>query len=343
MYSLIKKNKKIIFNLGLLLIFIWLLVISYSSSKRKPENVGELLTDFSWLGKWPKWLDLPLMKWINIGFKNLNENYGYIFEAINNFLLFLLITLKNFLIQAPWPAVVLGVVVIAYFASGKKIGTTVFVGVCTFFIGFLHPIFWQKAIETTAIMVISISLCLIFGLPIGILMSRAERIRNKILPILDLMQTIPAFVYLIPGIMLFGLGAVPAIIATFIYAVPPLVRLTDLGIRLVDTEVIEAADAFGASKKQKLWGVQMPLALPNIMQGVNQCTMMALSMVVIASMIGTRGLGDEVLLGLQQLNVGRAAEAGIAIVLLAIVLDRITQSYGETLQQRQSPVKKEKK
>ena len=133
------------------------------------------------------------------------------------------------------------------------------------------------------------------------------------------------------------------IIATFIYAVPPLVRLTDLGIRLVDKEVIEAADAFGASKKQKLWGVQMPLALPNIMQGINQCTMMALSMVVIASMIGTRGLGDEVLLGLQQLNVGRAAEAGIAIVLLAIVLDRITQSYGETLQERRAPEKKKGK
>ena len=191
-------------------------------------------------------------------------------------------------------------------------------------------------------MLISIFLCLIIGVPIGIWMSRANRVREKILPILDLMQTIPAFVYLIPGIMLFGLGAVPAIIATFIYAVPPLVRLTDLGIRLVDTEVTEAADAFGASKKQKLWGVQIPLALPNIMQGINQCTMMALSMVVIASMIGTRGLGDEVLLGLQQLNVGRAAEAGIAIVLLAIVLDRITQSYGETLQERNSPTKKEK-
>ncbi len=251
--------------------------------------------------------------------------------------------LKNFLILAPWPAVVLGVTVIAYFASGRKIRTTVFVGFCTFFIGFLHPIFWQKAIETTAIMLISIFLCLVFGMPVGILMSRAERIRNKILPVLDLMQTIPAFVYLIPGIMLFGLGAVPAIIATFIYAVPPLVRLTDLGIRLVDKEVIEAADAFGASKKQKLWGVQMPLALPNIMQGINQCTMMALSMVVIASMIGTRGLGDEVLLGLQQLNVGRAAEAGIAIVLLAIVLDRITQSYGETLQERRAPEKKKGK
>jgi glycine betaine/proline transport system permease protein len=282
------------------------------------------------------------MPWINKAFKSLNENYGFIFEAINNVLLAMLMGLKNFLVQAPWPLVIIGVVILAYFASGKKIKTTVAVGFCTFFIGFLHPRFWDKAIETTSIMLISIFLCLIIGVPIGIWMSRANRVREKILPILDLMQTIPAFVYLIPGIMLFGLGAVPAIIATFIYAVPPLVRLTDLGIRLVDSEVTEAADAFGASKKQKLWGVQIPLALPNIMQGINQCTMMALSMVVIASMIGTRGLGDEVLLGLQQLNVGRAAEAGIAIVLLAIVLDRITQSYGETLQERNTPVKKAK-
>jgi glycine betaine/proline transport system permease protein len=283
------------------------------------------------------------MPWINKVFKALNENYGFIFEAINNVLLAMLMGLKNFLVQAPWPLVIIGVVILAYFASGKKIKTTIAVGFCTFFIGFLHPRFWDKAIETTSIMLISIFLCLIIGVPIGIWMSRANKVREKILPILDLMQTIPAFVYLIPGIMLFGLGAVPAIIATFIYAVPPLVRLTDLGIRLVDTEVTEAADAFGASNKQKLWGVQIPLALPNIMQGINQCTMMALSMVVIASMIGTRGLGDEVLLGLQQLNVGRAAEAGIAIVLLAIVLDRITQSYGETLQERNSPTKKEKK
>ena len=336
--ELLKKNKKVFFNLGLIISFIWLLVTSYSQSKRKPESVSELLNDFSWLGgKWPKWLDLPLMNWINVGFKALNEKYGYIFEAINNVLLYMLMLVKNFLIQAPWPLVILGVVVLTYFASGRKIGTTVFVGFCTFFIGFLHPIFWQKAIETTAIMLIGIFLCVVAGIPLGIAMARSARTRNVILPVLDLMQTIPSFCYLIPGIMLFGLGAVPAIIATFIYAVPPLVRLTDLGIRLVDTEVIEAADAFGASKKQKLWGVQMPLALPNIMQGINQCTMMALAMVVIASMIGTRGLGDEVLLGLQQLNVGRAAEAGIAIVLLAIVLDRITQSYGETLQERTAP------
>jgi glycine betaine/proline transport system permease protein len=161
----IKKNKKLFFNIGLLVFFVWLLIISYSSSKRKPDNVGELLNDFSWLQKWPKWLDLPLMKWINVGFKKLNETYGFIFEAINDFLLAMLMALKNFLILAPWPAVVLGVTVIAYFASGRKIRTTVFVGFCTFFIGFLHPIFWQKAIETTAIMLISIFLCLIFGMP----------------------------------------------------------------------------------------------------------------------------------------------------------------------------------
>ena len=160
--ELLKKNKKIFFNIGLLVIFVWLLITSYSQSKRKPDNVGELLNDFSWLGgKWPKWLDLPLMKWINAGFKAINEKYGYIFEAINNFLLYILMLVKNFLIQAPWPLVILGVVVLTYFASGRKIGTTVFVGFCTFFIGFLHPVFWQKAIETTAIMLIGIFLCVI--------------------------------------------------------------------------------------------------------------------------------------------------------------------------------------
>ena len=343
MLKILKENKKQVFNLLLLFLFFYLLVMSYGASKYKPESVSELLNFTVWLNDWPKWLDLPLMNWINDWFKEFNEKYGIIFEVINNFLLGMVLGLKKILVKAPWPIVIILVTSLAYFSSGKKVGTTVFVFFCTFFIGFLHPRFWDKAIETTAIMLIGIFLCLIIGIPLGILISRSERFRNVLLPVLDTMQTIPSFCYLIPGIMLFGLGAVPAIIATFIYAVPPLVRLTDLGIRLVDKEVIEAADAFGASKKQKLLGVQLPLALPNIMQGINQCTMMALAMVVIASMIGTRGLGDEVLLGLQQLNVGRAAEAGIAIVLLAIVLDRITQAYGETLQERRAPVKKVKK
>ena len=250
--------------------------------------------------------------------------------------------IKNFLVDVPWPIIVFAVVLLTFYASGKKYGTTLFVGLCTFSIGFLNPRFWDKAIETTTIVFIGIVLCVIVGIPIGIAMARSPKVRNAILPILDLMQVIPAFCYLIPGIILFGLGAIPAIIGIFIYSCPPLIRLTDLGIRLVDKEILEAAESFGANKKQKLWGVQLPLALPNIMQGINQCTMMALAMVVVASMIGTRGLGDEVLLGLQQLNVGSSLEAGLAIVLLAIVFDRITQAYGERIQERTQPAKKKK-
>ena len=326
-----------------------LIIISYLSSKRKPDNFGELFEKWdSFLGipipkfliDWPKWLDTPFMHWINKGWKGFISDYGLIFDAIGYGLLRGYTELKGIIVQTPWPIVIIGVIAITYFTSGKKIGTTVFVGFCTFFIGFLNPRFWDKAIETTTMVVIGIVLCVVIGIPIGIAMARSEKVRNAILPILDTMQVIPAFCYLIPGIILFGLGAIPAIISIFIYACPPLIRLTDLGIRLVDEEVIEASRSFGASKKQMLLGVQLPLALPNIMQGINQCTMMALAMVVIASMIGTRGLGDEVLLGLQQLNVGAALEAGLAIVLLAIVLDRMTQAYGDKIQERTQPGKK---
>ena len=323
--------------------FAYLVYLSWTTSKRKPEgSFIEYITDPAWLTNWPRWLDVPLQKWANDAISWLVKNYGFIFDAINEFLLQILVAMREFLTDLPWPVVIALVLVLTFFLSGRKWGTTALVGVCTFFIGFLSPKFWDKAMETTSIMVVSIFLCLVIGLPVAIVMARNERVRSIILPVLDLMQTIPSFCYLIPGIMLFGLGAVPAIIATFIYAVPPVIRLTDLGIRLVDREIIEAAESFGASPRQKLIGVQLPLALPNIMQGINQTTMMALAMVVIASMIGTRGLGDEVLLGLQQLNVGRALEAGIAIVLLAIVLDRITQAYGATLQERTSHLHSDK-
>ena len=316
-----------------------LIVISYRYAKPryKPDNISDLLNDFSWLINWPKWLDFPLMQPINSGFDWLIVEYGLFFEGINNFLLGLYTTMKDSVVALPWPIVVILVIVMTYFVSGKKISTTVLVGFCTFFIGFLSPRYWDKAIMTTCIVLIGIFLCLVIGIPIGIAMARKPKLRKAILPVLDLMQTIPSFCFLIPGILLFGLGAVPAIIAIFVYAAPPLIRLTDLGIRLVDEEVVEAADAFGASSKQKLWGVQIPLALPNIMQGVNQSVMMALAMVVIASMIGTRGIGDEVLLGLQQLNVGMATEAGIAIVLLAIIFDRVTQAYGDKIQDKTRP------
>jgi glycine betaine/proline transport system permease protein len=188
---------------------------------------------------------------------------------------------------------------------------------------------WDKAMQTLALMLVATSLSVIMGVPVGIIMSCSDRLRAWLLPLLDAMQTMPSFVYLIPALLLFGLGKVPAIFATVIYAIVPVIRLTDLGIRLVDREVVEASQAFGATRWQQLFGVYLPLALPTIMAGVNQTTMLALSMVVVASMIGARGLGEEVLLGIQRLDVGRGAAAGLAIVLLAIIMDRITQSYGK--------------
>ena len=337
-----QKYKKYFKFLIYLVVFVGFIIISYRSAKprNKPEHFTDIFEDFSWLGNWPKWLDFPLMQPLNKGFDWLIVNYGIYFEGVNNFLLGLYTSMKNFLVGLPWPLVIAIVIFITYFASGRKVTTTVMVAFCTFFLGFLSPRYWDKCIMTTCIVLIGMLLCIAVGIPLGIAMARNKKVRNALLPVLDLMQTIPSFCYLIPGILLFGLGAVPAIIAIFVYAAPPLIRLTDLGIRLVDKEVIEASEAFGASKKQTLWGVQIPLALPNIMQGINQCTMMSLAMVVIASMIGTRGIGDEVLLGLQQLNVGMATEAGIAIVLLAIIFDRITQSYGEKIQERTQKKKK---
>jgi glycine betaine/proline transport system permease protein len=185
--------------------------------------------------------------------------------------------------------------------------------------------------QTLALMIMAAGLSVIIGIPLGVLMARVNWLRSIMLPVLDVMQTMPSFVYLIPVVMLFGLGKIPAIIATVIYAVPPLIRLTDLGIRLVDREVLEASRAFGANPRQQLFGVQLPLALPNIMAGINQTTMMALSMVVIASMIGARGLGYEVLLGINRLEVGRGLLAGLGIVVLAVLFDRITQSYGQRM------------
>lgn len=188
---------------------------------------------------------------------------------------------------------------------------------------------WDKAMQTLALMLVATSFSVMMGVPVGIIMSRSNRFRSWLLPLLDAMQTMPSFVYLIPALLLFGLGKVPAIFATVIYAIVPVIRLTDLGIRLVDKEVVEASQAFGATPRQQLFGVYLPLALPTIMAGINQTTMLALSMVVVASMIGARGLGEEVLLGIQRLDVGRGATAGLAIVFLAIIMDRITQSYGK--------------
>jgi glycine betaine/proline transport system permease protein len=329
------KKRGIVWGLVSVLGLIAASIFSYTQfTRKKPASLDELLA-VKWLGDWPKWLDFPLRQWANDGLDWLVTTYGYIFDAINNFIVGVYSSLTGFLVQTPWPVFIIGAVLLTYLL-GRKGSVAAIIAAALFTIGLLSPKLWDKMIETSTLVIISIFICMIIGFPVAIAMSRSKNIRNMVLPILDLMQTIPSFVYLIPGVMLFDLGAVPAIIATVIYSVPPVIRLTDLGIRMIDSEVLEAAESFGATPMQKLRIVQLPLALPTIMQGINQTTMMALAMVVVASMVGTRGLGDEVLLGLQQQNVGRALEAGLAIVLLAIVLDRMTQAYGNRLQERKT-------
>ena len=255
--------------------------------------------------------------------------HGDAFEAAANAILVVLIALEGALRAAP-PWLVLALIgVIAYAATRRPTVVAVLV-VLTWLIGCLG--LWEQAMQTVAIVLVSVALAIVIGIPVGVLLARSERARAAIVPLLDLMQTIPSFVYLIPAAMLFGLGKVPAILATVVYATPPLIRLTDLGLRQVDHEVIEASRSFGATHWQMLRGVELPLALPSIMQGINQTTMTALAMVVIASMIGARGLGETVLLGLQRSDPGTGLIGGIAIVILAVVLDRITQAFGRRLQ-----------
>jgi len=273
----------------------------------------------------PEQISTELSLWINDAVLWLVVNYGDFFEAIANSLLFVLVKLERVLRGLPWYVGAAAVAALAYHASRRRTLAAGLFGAMVLIWGLG---LWDLAMQTLALMLVATTISVVIGVPIGILLSRHDRLRAWVMPVLDAMQTMPSFVYLIPALMLFGLGKVPAIIATVIYAVPPLIRLTDLGIRLVDAEVVEAATAFGASPRQRLFGVQLPLALPTIMAGINQTTMMALSMVVIASMIGARGLGEQVLLGIQRLDVGRGTLAGIAIVALAIVLDRITQAYG---------------
>jgi glycine betaine/proline transport system permease protein len=199
-----------------------------------------------------------------------------------------------------------------------------------FLIGFFGM--WNDTMSTLAIISVSTLVCISLGIPLGILMARSNRVQAIVTPILDIMQTIPAFVYLIPVVMLLGIGKVPGLIAVCIYALPPVVRLTNLGIRLVDKEALEAANAFGATDQQILFGVQIPLALPNIFAGINQTIMMALSMVVITSMIGVAGLGVPVLRSISNQYLALGLMNGLAIVALAIIFDRVSQHYGKRLQ-----------
>ncbi len=256
---------------------------------------------------------------------NIVNEYSGLLRALTQPLLDLLVWMDALLRESPWWLVILAVAVLAWLAS-RRIVLPLVVTALMLMLGVLG--LWDASMQTLSIMIVAVILSVLIGVPIGILMASFNWLRSLMLPVLDVMQTMPSFVYLIPVVMLFNLGKVAAIIATVVYAVPPVIRLTDLGIRLVDSEVLEASRAFGANRVKQLFGVQLPLALPNIMAGINQTTMMALAMVVIASMIGVRGLGYEVLQGINRLQVGRGLLAGLGIVILAIVFDRITQALG---------------
>ncbi len=223
------------------------------------------------------------------------------------------------------PVIVLVVLVsaLAYYLSGRGVAIFTLLGMLLIY----SMGMWEETVQTLAMILTAGVVALGVGIPIGILAAKNEVTNNILRPILDFMQTMPPFVYLIPAVIFFGMGKVPGVIATVIFSMPPAIRLTDLGIRQVDAEVVEAANAFGSTPWQTLYKVQFPLAIPTIMAGVNQTIMLALSMVVIASMIGGGGLGSVVLRGITQLEIGLGFEGGVAVVILAIILDRITQSF----------------
>ena len=276
-----------------------------------------------------------MKKAIDLGFRDFSRAYG---EGLENFfepLLFFLVWLERLLINTPWPIVILVIVGLTWIGARSWL-IVVGSALCFLVIGYLGM--WEDTMATLAIISVATLLCISFGIPLGIWMARSDRVQMVITPVLDVMQTIPSFVYLIPVVMLLGIGKVTGLIAVCIYAMPPIVRLTNLGIRLVDKEILEAADAFGASYWQRLFGVQMPLALPNIFAGVNQTIMMALAMVVIASMIGVRGLGLPVLRAISNQYLALGLLNGLAIVALAVIFDRVSQRYGQRLQQHRQGI-----
>ena len=262
--------------------------------------------------------------WV-IGNRTTHPLFTLFFEPISDFLDSAIRSIEAILLAAPWPAILIALFFIANKAANRKVAILSVGGL--FFMGLLG--LWDPTMQTLALMSVAVTIALLIGIPLGILTARSDRLHAVIRPILDAMQTMPAFVYLIPVLLFFGIARVPAVVATIIYALPPAVRLTDMGIRQVPGEIISAADAFGSTSRQKLFKIQLPLAMPAILIGVNQTIMMALGIVVIAALIGAPGLGLKVYEALSRQQVGRALEAGLAIVLIAVIFDRI--SYGSSL------------
>lgn len=277
---------------------------------------------------------LSMTEYVNKQLVSAVQRYGQSLHTFSDLILTtVLLPMEQFFEAIP-PILFLFLVGLLAWHATRKISLAVCYVVGLYAIGAVG--LWDKLMETFALVLVSTVFAIIIGIPIGILMARHRLLRRVLTPVLDVMQTLPSFVYLIPVLMFFGLGKVPALFATIIYAVPPLIRLTTLGLRQVDFDIMEAAQSFGVTRWQMLTRVTLPLARPSIMAGINQTTMMALAMVVVASMIGARGLGEDVLAGIQTLNVGLGLQAGLAIVILAIVIDRITQAYGKSRRSAQA-------
>jgi ABC-type proline/glycine betaine transport system permease subunit len=275
-----------------------------------------------WVVTFPEQLFIDIKEPIDKAIHYMVVEWDPFFNGISLILRSMLNAVSDGINLIPW-WLLLAAVVLATYKISKNTVRAVFYGLMLFFIGLIG--LWSLMYLTLSIVVTSVVISLLIGFPIGILAASSKKVDVVVRPILDTMQTMPSFVYLIPAVMLLGLGNVPAVIATTIYAVPPVIRLTSHGIRQVDTEVVEAARAFGSTKAQTLFKVQIPQALPTIMTGVNQTIMMAISMVVTCSLIGASGLGAEVIRGMNRQESGRGFAAGIAIVILAIILDRTTQ------------------
>lgn len=259
----------------------------------------------------------------------ITKDGSWLFDGLSAAVDTVLLLIENGLKWVPWPAIVIGLALLSFAAGGwRLLGFTV---AALLFVGFMD--LWENMIDTIALMVVAVAIAVLSGLPLGVLASRNQLVDSLMRPILDAMQTMPSFVYLLPGILAFGLGKPAGIFATIIYAIPPVIRLTNLGIRQVPSETIEAVRSFGASPFQILTKVQIPMALPTIMAGINQTTLMALSMVTIASMVAAGGLGDNVLRALQKNQPGNGAIAGLSIVFLAIMIDRLTQAVSRSRQE----------
>jgi len=268
---------------------------------------------------------IPLGEWVELLVDWIAINLGFLLDGISSILEWILDLVGIILGVIPSLALILILAVLAYFLS-KKVLLSVGVALGLFLIDNMG--LWNLAMETLSLVLVAAGVAVIIGIPLGIAASSSSRVEAVVKIFLDFMQTMPSFVYLIPVVIFFGLGNVPGMIATVVFALPPVVRLTNLGIRQVPVELNEVADSFGSSRFQKLALVQLPVAMPSIRAGINQCVMLSLSMVVIASMIGARGLGYNVLVSIQRIDVGMGFEAGLAIVIIAIILDRLSQSIG---------------